>query len=256
MSPKRLFLAVTLSTLAVLPARPAMAQLDFGTTELGEIRGSCFRVCFGTDCTQAGTINSINVAPPFFVRGIRRGPNGSDLCNNPAATDPASLPVNLQAGQALIFDVDLVASDIGFFSQPIEINGSPTIDVSTMVNPAGPCPASATDVLCLQDERFAVRTRWRTQIGNRDHAPIVQGVNSDDSGLFYFFSDNNWEILLKVLDGCPINSRFWVFYAATTNVEFTVTVTDTQEQQVKTYFNPLDMPAEPIQDTNAFATCP
>ena len=49
---------------------------------------------------------------------------------------------------------------------------------------------------------------------------------------------------------------FWVFAAATTNVEYTITVTDTQEQQVKTYFNPLGTPAQPIQDTAAFATCP
>lgn len=257
MSPKRLVLAVTLSTLVVLPARPAIAQLDFGNTELGEIRGSCIFVCFGgTDCTGAGTIDTINIAPPFFVRGIRRGPSVSGLCNNPAATDPASLPVNLQPGQALIFDVDLVAGDIGFFFQPLEINGIPQLDVSTTVNPAGPCPASATDVLCLEDERFAVRSRWRTQFGTRDKAPKVQGVKSDDSGLFYFFDDQNWEMLLKVIDGCPVNNRFWVFSAATTNVELTITVTDTQEQEVRTYFNPLGTPAAPIQDTNAFATCP
>lgn len=257
MSPKRLVLAVTLSTLAVLPARPVIAQFDFGTAELGEIRGACFFVCFGgSDCTQAGTIDTINVGPPFFVRGIRRGPSSvSGLCNNPAATDPASLPVNLQPGQALIFDVDLVASDIGFFNQPLEINGSPQLDVSTTVNPAGPCPASATDVLCLEDERFAVRTRWRTRFGTRDKASKVQGVNSEDSGLFYFFDENNWEMLVKVLDGCPINNRFWVFSAATTNVELIITVTDTQEQEVQTYFNPQNA-VVPIQDTNAFATCP
>jgi hypothetical protein len=82
-------------------------------------------------------------------------------------------------------------------------------------------------------------------------------VSSDDSGLFYFFNADNWEMLIKVLDACqPPFDRFWVFASATTNVEYTITVTDTQEQVVKTYINPLDHPATPIQDTAAFATCP
>jgi len=63
-------------------------------------------------------------------------------------------------------------------------------------------------------------------------------------------------MLLKVLNACGFNQRYWVFYAATTNVEFTLTVTDTQSGKVKVYFNPLDSPAAPIQDVSAFATCP
>jgi hypothetical protein len=55
-----------------------------------------------------------------------------------------------------------------------------------------------------------------------------------------------------MLDGCSLNDRFWVFYAATTNVEFTVTVTDTETGRQKQYFNPLGTPAPPIQDTQAF----
>jgi hypothetical protein len=47
-----------------------------------------------------------------------------------------------------------------------------------------------------------------------------------------------------------------VFFAATTNVELHLTVTDTQTGKIKTYFNPLGTAAPPIQDTSAFATCP
>jgi len=64
-------------------------------------------------------------------------------------------------------------------------------------------------------------------------------------------------MLVKVLDACATAfNSYWVFAAATTNVEFTLTVTDTQAGKVKTYFNPLGTPAPPIQDTAAFATCP
>jgi hypothetical protein len=62
-------------------------------------------------------------------------------------------------------------------------------------------------------------------------------------------------MLVKVLDGCGVNQRFWVFYAATTNVEFTLTVIDRPSGKVRVYFNPLGQPAAPIQDVNGFATC-
>jgi hypothetical protein len=63
-------------------------------------------------------------------------------------------------------------------------------------------------------------------------------------------------MLVKVLNACGLNQRYWVFYAATTNVEFTLTVTDTQTGKTKVYFNPINTPAPPVQDTSAFATCP
>ena len=84
----------------------------------------------------------------------------------------------------------------------------------------------------------------------------VVDIGREDSGLAYFFSENNIEVLFKVLNGCAINDHYWVFFAATTNVEFTVTVTDTERDMKKTYVNPQGQPANAITDTQAFATCP
>jgi len=61
---------------------------------------------------------------------------------------------------------------------------------------------------------------------------------------------------VQLVDKCTVNDHFWVFYGGTTNVEFTLTVTDTQTSQTKSYFNPLGMPAAAITDTSAFAACP
>jgi plastocyanin len=121
-----------------------------------------------------------------------------------------------------------------------------------------PCLASAT-ALCVNSNRFQVEVQWRTPDGSQPQNGPGQAVpipSAPDSGLFYFFSPSNLEMLLKVLNGCGLNNRYWVFFAATTNVEFGVTVTDTQSGRVKSYFNPLGRPAPPIQDTDAFATCP
>ena len=74
--------------------------------------------------------------------------------------------------------------------------------------------------------------------------------------MFWFFNADNWEMLIKVLNGCSITNHFWVFAAATTNVEYTLQVTDTDTGVVKQYFNPLGVSAAAITDTGAFATCP
>jgi plastocyanin len=121
-----------------------------------------------------------------------------------------------------------------------------------------PCLASAT-ALCVNNNRFQIEVQWRTPDGSSPQNGQGQAVpipSAPDSGLFYFFSSSNLEMLVKVLNACGLNNRYWVFFAATTNVEFGVTVTDTQSGRVKSYFNPQGRPAPPIQDTDAFATCP
>jgi hypothetical protein len=120
-----------------------------------------------------------------------------------------------------------------------------------------PCLPSAT-VLCLgAGGRFLVEVDWRTDslAGQGQAVPID---SAEDSGLFYFFGPTNIEMLAKVPDACthPQAPRRWFFAAATTNVEFEVRVTDTQTGRTRIYFNPLNRPAPPIQDTDAFATCP
>jgi plastocyanin len=118
-----------------------------------------------------------------------------------------------------------------------------------------PCVASST-VLCLNNGRFAVHVAYVSGAGSGD-ATTVPLPSAPDSGLFYFFSPSNIEMLIKVLNACTFSTpRYWVFYAATTNVQLVVTVTDSQTGKVKTYFNPLNNTAAPVQDVNAFATCP
>ena len=120
----------------------------------------------------------------------------------------------------------------------------------------GVCVPGATN-LCINNNRFKVEVDWRTANDN-GHGQTVPLPSAPDSGLFYFFGPSNIEMLIKVLNACvpELGNRFWVFYAATTNVELTLTVTDTQTGWVKVYFNPLNQTASPVQDVNAFATCP
>lgn len=118
----------------------------------------------------------------------------------------------------------------------------------------GDCTPSAK-TLCLGDGgRFQVDVEFRDFTGGTK--PAVPLPDSMDTGMFYFFSPDNWEMLLRVVDGCATNGNFWVFFGGTTNVEYELTVTDTENGQVRSYSNPLGTPAPAILDTAAFATCP
>ncbi len=113
-----------------------------------------------------------------------------------------------------------------------------------------------TQVTNLNGGQFRVEVDWKDFQGNTGSSNVVP-LGTDDSGLLWFFSADNWEMLIKVLDGCGINDRFWVFAAAVTNVEYNLKVTDTYSGAVKSYFNPLGNAAPAITDTDAFAgTCP
>jgi len=118
--------------------------------------------------------------------------------------------------------------------------------------PTGCQPGQNT--LCLHDGRFSVEVDWRD--GVRTGVGRLGPEPSDVSGSFYFFSSDNWEVLVKVLDGCSFNDHYWVFTAAATDVEYRLVVTDTQTHVSKTYGNELGAPARAITDTQAFATCP
>jgi hypothetical protein len=104
--------------------------------------------------------------------------------------------------------------------------------------------------LCLNSDRFRVQVAWETGTGETGQASVVPGA-ADDSGVLWFFNENNWEMLIKVLDGCALTDHYWVFFAATTNVEFVVTVTDTATGAVKTYVNPQGNSADAVTDTSA-----
>ena len=92
--------------------------------------------------------------------------------------------------------------------------------------------------------------------GTFEHlVPVASGF---DEGLFFFFDDAASLGTLRVQDACDVPgfNNFWVFFAATTNVEYTLTVTDTATGVSRVYENELGQAAQAITDTSAFATCP
>lgn len=120
----------------------------------------------------------------------------------------------------------------------------------------GSCGGSTSTTLCLGN-RFTVTTRFRTGApGTAEGTGQVVPVANPGSGLFWFFSPDNWEVMVKAINGCGLNNRYWIFSAATTNVFYRLEAFDLNEGQQRIYFNYPGPPAPAVTDTSAFATCP
>lgn len=102
---------------------------------------------------------------------------------------------------------------------------------------------------------FEVAVTWRNAAGESGSGKLVQAP-SQDSALFYFFSPDNWELMVKVLDGCAINGHYWVFGAASTDVAYDIGITRRGSTQTFTVTNPLGNAAEAITEIEAFPCDP
>ena len=110
--------------------------------------------------------------------------------------------------------------------------------------------------MCLDGGRFEVNVNWSSGNGEAGPASRVPG-GTNNSGLFYFFDSDNWEMLLKVLDGCAVNGHYWVYSAAATDLGLDITVRDTATGAAWTYSKEPGPPAPAITASNAFVdSCP
>jgi hypothetical protein len=207
-------------------------------------------------------------AAPLTDGAILIGGSGNDDLDWTAGHVVQSATLDYRAGGTSIHGGP-APLDPGFFNAPAPWDGNIFFVVPNsagrgvnsvalrmvLQNPAtgGSCTPSASS-LCLRAARFRVEVQWTTPDGQSGAGRAVPLTS--DTGYFWFFGATNVEVVLKVLDGCGLNSRFWVFAGGLTSVRTTITVTDTKTGAVKTYSNPQNTPFRPIQDSAAFATCP
>ncbi len=172
---------------------------------------------------------------PFNINGV------GDTTALSATATLAQVPS--AQGPSALFKSEPVKSRRAI-SLPAQVEGAGLDGVVSL------CTSTATR-LCLL-ERFEVEVDWINQ-----HAGGTTGVGtavpeSDKSGFFWFFNQENIELVVKALDGRAINGNFWFFYGALSNVEYTIRVRDTQTGAERTYRNP---PGEirGMGDTTAFS---
>ncbi len=151
------------------------------------------------------------------------------------------------------FTVVLSAPEGGVILGPDSVS---TVRITDDDSVAQECQASINVGCVGPDARFAVEVTVDTG------SDVFPGSNFDiglrDSTLFYFFSQNNAEMLVKVLDACNRDDAlrgFWVLFAATTDRGFTLEITDTVSGEQRTFTNELGNRADAVLELPAFETC-
>ena len=132
-------------------------------------------------------------------------------------------------------------------------NSSPTPEVgATTLAEVAECVGDG-DTICLNQGRFRVELQWESA----DDAGAGAAVPlTNDTGYSWFFNADNVEVVVKVLDGCAFNQRYWVFAGGLTDVKVVMKVIDSETGVAATYYNPPGTAFEPVQDQETFAVCP
>ncbi len=224
----------------------------------------------GSVLRVTGTIRDDDSGPPMAAFAVTGASCAADLCRT--VTGEAVEFVDTSAGTvrsrrwefgdgktSRSRRPEYAWSSPGFYEVTLWVSDGVTESVASRrflveaSDPAGSCVADE-ETLCLQDSRYAVTVAWWTGAGESGAGSVVH-AGTNDSGLFTFFSRENWEVLIKVLDGCALNGRVWVYGASTTDLGYTIRVADTVTGTVKEYRNEPGLPAPAITDATAFDAC-
>ena len=168
------------------------------------------------------------------------------------ATCNAVAPAALEAlAEAEPGSFEAAPRSLGDLAESVVAASDPELE--ELSAPSGTCVPSSTS-LCLNRGRFKVEATWRLPSGLADSARPLKLTG--DTGYFWFFSPSNVEMVVKVLNGCPLGGHYWVFAGGLTDVNVELKITDTTNGAVRTYVNPPGVQFQPIQDTSAFGSCP
>lgn len=146
------------------------------------------------------------------------------------ATRVYTNPQGFQAGRN---DTTAFPQAAGASAQPVDpaLLREHLTDFASLLSPL---TGTSGNDLYLNQDRFRIQVDWRTLDGTTGHGVPVSLTS--DSGYLWFFGPANIELVVKLLDGRGTNGHFWFFYGALTDVDYTVTVTDTVTGAVKQYF--------------------
>jgi hypothetical protein len=219
-------LALLGAALTGAPLRAGTSFSFYGTNDGGKT--------FNRPSTDGGALTGKLVrfaVQPFFVdanatcrlESVQEGGFNGVLYLYRAAFDPASPLTNFVAGNdnasrgpgfSELSNLQLQASqnyylvtagndpaEIGTFSSFVSCTGATRILVGD-----GTLPANDGRYGELRNGRFRVSATWKNFQGETGVATWVP-LGSEETGVFWFFVPSNFELMLKVIDGCAFINR-------------------------------------------------
>jgi len=221
----------------------------------------------GGSASSATSFTVVN-SKPIALDGTAATSRDMSVTGRLAASDPDGKPLTYSiyplekstGGTAVVTNAStgdftytpksgFVGTDAFFFQAYDGSSASNVAKVTVSISAPGACTPNATS-LCLNGNRFRVAVAWKNPYDGGSTGVGKAVPLTSDSGTFWFFTASNIELVIKILDGRTVNGKFWVLYGALSDVEYTITITDTQTAYVKSYFNPGRNLAS-IADVNA-----
>ncbi len=172
--------------------------------------------------------------------------------------DTGAFPASAVAAVAASPGRSGVAGAAGLGVDLVRIEAFP-FDAAGVTRPApggGRCEPGP-ERLCVQDGRFSLEVRFidpnesRPGVDPEKAARVLDSLTTAETGFFWFFNPSNIELAAKVLDGRAINGSFWLLYGGASDLEYTLTVTDTVTGLAREYTNERGSICGEI-DTEAF----
>ena len=217
---------------------PANIELVVKVLDARTVNGH-FWVFYGALSNVAYTIEVVDTA----TGAVRTYENPSGQFASRG--DTAAFPGDGAGGASVVRGEDLIAGSDGaggawgMVQIPDDaVGAAPFASAASLERIAGAqgtCAPDATS-FCLHGARFRVSSEWATTQGT---SGVGQAIPlTSDTGAFWFFDQANVELVVKIIDGRTVNGNWWVFYGSLSDVEFTVTVEDTERGRVLDLFNP------------------
>lgn len=114
----------------------------------------------------------------------------------------------------------------------------------------GTCTADATH-LCFQSGRFSATMTYET--GSGPVAAFAVQPAGGKPGFFQFADPLVAELWVDLVDGCSVNSHFWVDFLGVSQAGWQLRVDDTLLGNWRTYTVPIGSFGPPVTHTDAFA---
>jgi len=100
-------------------------------------------------------------------------------------------------------------------------------------------PGSFSSEVCVgEDDRFQVFVEFVNQHDGGATGSAAGEAYTDDTAVFRFFPRGGTELMVKVLDGRPVNGHFWVFWGGLTDLGYTIQLFDRVGNEDREYVNP------------------
>jgi len=186
-----------------------------------------------------------------LLPGMREGallavPSPNSVGAAPTAPTASYLAYAWTGGQAQVnaFQLSqkagLLEASPGDFA--LAVDGTPMVSAKVL----GTCTSGP--FLCLAGNRFRAEAAWKSGTVS---VPAQAVSVTADSGYFWFVDPASADLSVKVVDSRAQNGAFGVFFTGPTDVDFTLTITDTVTGAVKTYTHAVGA-AGAVNDPTAF----